>query len=146
MREIRTEIDISAPVTKVWNILMDFDNWNEWNPIVNQASGDATCGATLTITMRGNDGKDGPKYMPKITVYDKPKFFRWRAKMMAGFIFTNDKTFELEETSSGTRLVHKERYSGIMAKLFWNKLNDAVPSMLNSMNEALKKLAEQDSS
>jgi uncharacterized protein YndB with AHSA1/START domain len=48
MREIRTEIDIAAPVTKVWNILTDFNQWNEWNPIVNQASGLATSGAKLT--------------------------------------------------------------------------------------------------
>jgi hypothetical protein len=95
--------------------------------------------------MCGHDDKDGPKYMPKITQFDAPTFFRWRAKMMAGFIFTNDKTFELEETPSGTRLVHKELYSGIMASLFWKKLDNAVPSMLNSMNSALKTLAEQGS-
>ncbi len=37
MRELRTEIEIAAPTTKVWNILTDFDAWKEWNPIVNQA-------------------------------------------------------------------------------------------------------------
>ena len=45
MRELRTEIEIAAPLTKVWNILTDLDNWKEWNPIVNQASGVASRGS-----------------------------------------------------------------------------------------------------
>ena len=76
--------------------------------------------------------------MPVVTVFDGPKSFRWRAKMLAGFMFTNDKVFELEETSTGTRLIHLELYSGLMVMMFWNKLNEFVPSMLDSMNEALK--------
>ena len=145
MREIQTEIEIAAPLIKVWNILTDFDNWNEWNPIVNQASGVASLGSKLDITMCGKEGKggkDGPKYMPIITNLDEPTFFRWRAKMMAGFIFTNDKIFELEESDSGTRLIHKEAFSGILIPMFWSNLNKHVPSMLKSMNEALKVIAE----
>ncbi len=97
MREIRTEIEIAAPPTKVWSILTDFDHWKEWNPIVNRASGLASLGSELSITMRGEEGKDGPKYMPIVTVFDEPKSFRWRGKMMADFLFTNDKVFELEK-------------------------------------------------
>jgi len=138
MREIRTEIDIAAPPTKVWGILTDFDNWKNWNPIINQASGTASFGSELSMTMRGDDGKDGPKYMPIVTNFEEPVFFRWRAKMMAGFLFTNDKVFELEEIGSGTRLIHREQFSGILVPLFWSKLKKGVPSMLKSMNDALK--------
>ncbi len=143
MREIKTEIEIAAPPTKVWSILTDFDNWKEWSPIINQASGVASLGSELSIMMRGEDGKDGPKYAPVITSFDEPKFFRWRGKMMAEFIMTNDKVFELEETASGTRLIHKELFSGMLVPVFWNKFEKHVPSMLNSMNEALKTKAEK---
>ena len=101
MREVRTEINIAAPAAKVWSILTDFGSWQEWNPIVKQANGVASTDSKLSITMCGKDGKqgkDGPKYMPVVTNSDEPKFFRWRAKMLAGFLFTNDKVFELEET------------------------------------------------
>jgi hypothetical protein len=145
MREIRTEIEIAASPTKVWSILTDFDSWEEWSPIINQASGVASLGSELSITMRGEDGKDGPKYMPIITNFEKPKFFRWRGKMMAEFVMTNDKVFELEETGSGTRLIHKELFSGMLVPLFWSKFNEHVPSMLNSMNDALKTKAEKSS-
>ncbi len=145
MRELRTEIEIAAPLTKVWSILTDFDNWKEWNPIVNQASGVASLGSELSITMCGKDGKDAQKYMPTITNFEEPKSFRWRAIMMAGFLFTNDKVFELEDTGGGTRLIHREGFSGILVPVFWSKLNKGVVPMLKSMNEALKIIAEKSS-
>ncbi|HEX9758841.1 MAG TPA: SRPBCC domain-containing protein [Nitrospiria bacterium] len=145
MREIRTEIEIAAPPTKVWSILTDFDNWKNWNPIVTQASGAPSLGSELSVTMCGKDGKDAQKYMPIITDFEEPKFFRWRAKMMAEFLFTNDKVFELEETGSGTRLIHKELFSGMMVPLMWSFFDKGVPPMLKSMNDALKKLAEKSS-
>lgn len=145
MREIKTEIDISAPAEKVWDILMDINNWQQWNPIINQASGIAAAGSKLTITMKGKEGKNGPKYMPVIINFDAPNLFQWRAKMMAGFLFTNDKIFELKEIDSGTQLIHKEAFGGILVPMFWGNLQQHVPAMLDAMNEALKKSVESSS-
>jgi len=89
------------------------------------------------------EGKDGPKYNPAITALDDPTYFRWRAHMMAGFIFTNDKIIELKETSSGTRLTHTETFKGLLAPVFCGQMEKGVPPMLNSMNKALKDLAEK---
>ena len=144
-REIRTEIEISAPVGQVWNTLTSIDEWAQWSPIINGSSGKAELGSTLDITMMSKvEGEDGPNYKPMITVFDEPKLFLWRAKMMAGFVFTNEKIFELEETNTGTRVVHKETFSGMMVPLFWSSVEKEVPSMLNSMNEALKVKVEKN--
>ncbi len=62
--------------------------------------------------------------------------------MMAGFVLSNDKVFELEETASGTRLVHKELFSGLMVPLFWSSVQRGVPTMLNAVNAALKARVE----
>lgn len=145
MREIRTEIEIAAPVAEVWSILNNIDEWAEWSPIINRSSGNASLGSTLNITMMGKEeGKDGPNYSPVVTILDEPKLFRWRAKMIAEFVFTNEKIFELEQTSAGTRLIHKELFSGMFVPLFWSSVEKEVPSMLNSMNEALKAKAEKN--
>jgi hypothetical protein len=142
MREVRTDVEISAPIAKVWSVLMDFDNWKTWNPISN-ASGTASLGSKLNVEMCGKDGKAKQKYISVVTEFKKPKTFRWRAKMMAGFLFTNDKVFELEETLSGTRLIHKELFSGLLVPMFWSHFEKNVPSMLKTMNEALRKTAEK---
>lgn len=144
MQEIKTEIEISAPPSKVWGIITDINNWQEWSPIINASHGVASVGSELSITMIGKEeGKDGPKYNPIITQLDEPGYFRWRAHMLAGFIFTNYKIFELEETSSGTRLTHTESFKGLLAPIFCGQMEKGVPPMLNSMNKALKDLAEK---
>ncbi len=144
MREIKTEIEISAPVAQVWGILTNIDDWANWSPIINQSNGNAALGSAVNITMMSKEeGKDGPNYSPVITILDEQKLFRWRAKVLAGFIMTNDKVFELEETASGTRLIHKELFSGMMVPLFWSSVEKNVPTMLNTMNEALKTKAEK---
>ncbi len=144
MQTIKTEIEILAPPTKVWSILTDIDKWQEWSPTINASQGEASVGSTLTITMMSKDaGKDGPKYSPKIIQMDEPEYFHWRAYMMAGFIFTNDKIIKLEKTDTGTKVTHTETFKGLMAALMRGQMDKGVPPMLNTMNDALKPLAEQ---
>ena len=114
MKEIVTEIVINAPRDVVWKLITDFNHWTDWNPSVRRMSGDNGIGSKLDITMCNKSGGDGPQYQPVITEMEEGKSFRWRAKMGMGFIFTNDKVIELEDTSGGTRLVHKELFSGLM--------------------------------
>ena len=143
VQEIKTEIEISASPEDVWQILSDVDKWQDWSPIINKSSGSLTLGNTIEITMVGKEtGKDGPQYSPKIVELESKKSFRWRAHMIAGFIFTNDKVFELYQTQTGTRVVHKEIFSGLLAPVFKGQMEKGVPPMLDSMNQALKQLVE----
>ena len=144
MQTIRTEIEISAPPAKVWSLITDINSWQEWSPTINASQGEAKVGSKLSITMMGKEeGKDGPKYNPKILKLDKPNYFHWRAHMMASFIFTNDKIFEIKETSTGTKLIHTETFKGLMAAMFRGQMTKGVPPMLNAMNQALKEKAEK---
>jgi hypothetical protein len=147
VREIKTEIEIAAAPEKVWGTLTDINGWNKWNSTVNTISGEASMGSKLDITMiskEGKGGKDGPKYSPKFTSLDPQKSFRWTATMMAGFLFTNDKHITLEKTATGTKLVHKELFSGLMVTMMWSQMEKGVPPMLNTFNEALKKEVESN--
>lgn len=144
MQTIKTEIEILAPPEKVWSIITDIEKWQEWNPTINRSAGQATLGSAVTITMMSDEaGKDGPKYSPQIIQLDEPKYFHWRAHMMAGFIFTNDKIIELEKTDTGTKITHKETFKGLMAFFMKGQMEKGVPPMLNMMNDALKQLAEK---
>jgi len=138
MRELRTEIQISVPMDLVWQVLTDFEHWKDWNPMVSQASENASAGSKLHITMRGPDAKDAMKYQSTILEANPPRSLRWRATMMSGLMFTNDRVFELKEKNGGTVLVNKEEFSGLLAPLFWNKMNLFVVPMLEKMNKALK--------
>lgn len=101
MKEVSTEIEISAPPEKVWKILSDFDHWTHWNTTVTQASGNSVVNSQLSITTSDENGKDSNTYSPVITKLEAPKLLHWRAKMMAHFLFSNEKIIELEATEKG---------------------------------------------
>lgn len=143
MQEIKTEVEIAAPPEKVWAVLTDFNRWTDWNTTVTKASGESAMGSQLNITMSDENGKDSNAYSPVITKLEAPKLLRWRAKMLAEFLFTNEKLVELEATATGTRLIHRELFSGLMVKLFWSKMESGVPPILNKMNADLKKVVEK---
>ncbi len=139
MYEISTEIEINASKDQIWNLLIDIEKWQEWNPIIKSASGKLEKGEKISLIMVGKDGKNGPAYSPIITDLEDHSKFRWRAKMLAGFIFTNDKVIELEEVGvNRTKLIHKELFKGIMFKMMCSQMDKGVPPMLNSMNKAIK--------
>ena len=144
MQEVKTEIDISAPPSKVWDIITDINKWQEWSPIINASQGEAAIGSELSITMMGKEeGKDGPKYNPVITELKEPTYFHWRAHMLSEFVFTNEKILKLEDTATGTHLTHIETFKGLMAPIMSGPMKKNVPPMLDSMNQALKELAEK---
>lgn len=144
MQTVKTEIEILAPPAKVWEIITDIDKWQEWSPTINGSQGEASVGSSLSITMMSKEaGKDGPKYSPTIIELKEPNYFHWRAHMIAGFIFTNDKIIELEQTDTGTKVTHTETFKGLMTALMRGQMDKGVPPMLNMMNDALKQLAEQ---
>lgn len=142
-KELRTEIDIGASSTEVWNILVNINSWKEWNPIISNSSGEVSVGSKLIMEMKGKGDEAGPKYEPVITKLEEPNIFHWRAKMGFEFLFTNDKFMELQTVGSGTKLIHREEYSGLLVPIFWDMLEEGALPMLNSMNEALKKKSEQ---
>ena len=120
MKELHAVIQIAAPLDTVWRVLTDFEHWTDWNPMVNQASGSASVGSPLHITMRGPDAKDGMTYKPIVMESNPPKTFRWRATMMGSLMFTNDRVFELRTIEGGTELTNTEEFRGLMVPLFWN--------------------------
>ena len=142
MRELKTEIQISTKPEKVWGILMDLQGWPSWNPIVTKIEGDRKIGSELSISMCDEKGNGGTSYKSIITSLDEKKRFGFVGVMMTKFMFSAERIIELEELSGGTRLVQREIYTGILAPLFWGKLNARALPMLKSMNEGLKKKAE----
>lgn len=143
MREIKKEIQIAATPEKVWSILTDLSGWSQWNPIVKEIRGTASLGSTLIVIMRRKDGKVGGRFMPIISDLEEPKLFRWRGKMIAEFLFSNEKVFELKPVDGGALLTHREVFDGLLLPLFWKKMEKWVPGMLESMNKALQKRAER---
>ncbi|MCZ1008983.1 SRPBCC family protein [Streptomyces lydicus] len=46
-RSSETAVGIEAPSDKVWDVIVDFDRYGEWNPFILEARGKAAAGQTL---------------------------------------------------------------------------------------------------
>lgn len=143
MKKIYTELDISAPQSQIWERLMDFETWPEWNPIVFKFDGQAKVGTSLNITMTNSNGKAGRAYQAQITNLNAPLLFSFKAKMMANFLFSVERNITLSADKDSTKLVQEEIYTGLMVPLFWKKLNHDATLMLNAMNNGLKSAVEK---
>ena len=82
------------------------------------------------------------RYAPVVTTMEAPHQFRWRASMMSGLLFRNDKILELQPSATGTRLVHTETFGGLIVPMFGARLKTGVPPILNAFNAAVKQRAE----
>ncbi|MEO9460377.1 MAG: SRPBCC domain-containing protein [Lentilitoribacter sp.] len=144
LMEIESEIEISAPVDKVWQVVTEIEKWSDFNSAINASTGIASLGSVHSVAMRGqNPSEVGPTYAPKIISFEERKSYRWRAVMGAGIIFTNDKVFELQATDTGTLLKHNEVFNGMMLPLMKGFMQEGVPPILDEMNQAFKSEAEK---
>lgn len=144
LMEIESEIEIAAPVDKVWAVVTEIEKWSDFNSAINASTGIVSLGSVHSVTMLGqNPSEVGPTYAPKIISFEERKSYRWRAVMGAGIIFTNDKVFELQATDNGTLLKHKEVFNGMMLPLMKGFMQEGVPPILDEMNQAFKSEAEK---
>src|SRR2546422_9293011 len=66
MLELRTDIEIDAPVERVWEVLTDFDRFPDWNPFIRRIPGNAQVGSRLDVFL-GASGTRGMRFRPKVT-------------------------------------------------------------------------------
>ena len=141
MRELHTEVEISAPPATVWDVLTDLDAHATWNPFMVQASGDVKVGAKLRILMQPVGGKQ-TTFKPTVTVVEPTSVFEWLGSLPIPGMFTGRHRFELVPTDDGTRFVQSESFRGLLLPLLSGMLKTRTKPAFEAMNDALKLRAE----
>lgn len=135
MKEIRTEIVIEAPRKTVWQVLMDFDHYADWNPFIIDIKGKASKGEKLATTMLLSEKERG--FKPTVMEVEAEKRFEWKGKMPLG-AFSGQHYFKLEDAGNGhTKLIHGEHFSGWLRKIIMNKIGEETHQAFIAMNRAL---------
>jgi hypothetical protein len=143
-REITTSIDIAAPASAVWAILTDFHGYSDWNPFVRLIKGDLQEGAKLEVLL-DTPNRNPMKFAPTLVKLTPERELRWLGKLwgLPG-LFTGEHRFEIEPSGeTAVRFVQAERFTGILVPFVWSRLADDTRAGFVTMNEALKRLAEQ---
>ena len=137
-KNIHTSIDINAPRDKVWSILVDNPAYPEWNPYHVKVDGTMTIGEQLDVVINKPNGKT-VKIQPHVMRLEPLTELTWGGGIKG--IFFGEHVFLLFSIDeSRTRLVHKERFSGIaipFASL------ESIDEGYNLMNQRLKEKAEK---
>lgn len=134
--QITTNERIAASPEQVWDVLIDLDRWNEWNPHVVEAAGTAAIGNALKLTMVDPKGRK-TSFKPTVVAVDQHRELRWIGKL-AGIpgLFTGEHSFELVAVDGGTLLTHSETFSGLLVAPL-KKMLAHLPDTFASVNRAL---------
>ena len=137
-RELQTSIEIDAPPERVWDVLVDFDSYDEWNPFM-RIAGRPNVGATLVVHLMPPGGRESV-FEPDVIRCEKHHEFRWLGHLVVPGLFDGEHRFRLEPLDGGTRtrFEHAETFSGILAGPILWFIRDATEHGFESMNEALK--------
>ena len=142
MRELRTQIEIDARPEVVWEILMDFARYPEWNPFIQSISGDAKVDSRLKVRLEPAGGSP-MTFEPKVVAMDVNNKFAWKGKVLISGIFDGQHEFILNPLADGrTRFIHREEFSGILVPIIWPMLEAKTKLGFIQMNEALRERAK----
>ena len=138
MKSIHTEIEINAPVEKVWSILTDFKTFPEWNPFVRSITGNVQVGSSFKVVLQ-QPGGSSMTFRPKCLVFQKNEEFRWLGHLLFPGIFDGEHIFKLKSLSEKkTKFVQSENFKGVLVPLFWKQLNTKTLRGFEEMNRAIK--------
>jgi hypothetical protein len=143
MKELRTEIEIQAPAERVWEILMDFASFPEWNPFIRHASGEAKTGAKIEVYLQPSDAK-GMTFRPTVLKAEPNRELRWLGHLLVPGLFDGEHIFTIEPLEADrVRFVQREIFKGLLVRLFARGLDTDTQRGFEEMNQALKLRAEQ---
>ncbi len=141
MKTIETQIEINASPQKVWNVLMDFDAHEDWNPFIQSIEGDVTEGDVIKVTIKPPSGKP-MQFEPVVLRFNEPKEFRWKGKLFFIGVFDGEHYFKIDSLGGKSVFTHGEQFSGVLVPFLRGVIADAEKGF-NLMNKALKEQCEK---
>jgi len=140
-RAIQAEIVINAPASKVWQVLIDFKAYPQWNPFIRQVTGTMEPDEQLTVQMYS--GNRTISFSPTVLVVQPERELRWIGRVFIPGIFDGEHSFVIEPLGGNqVRLIQSEKFNGLLVPFSGSLLDDAKRSF-QEMNRALKVQAEQ---
>jgi hypothetical protein len=140
MKELVTSVDIDAPGETVWDVLVDFSAYPEWNPRA-RITGTAAEGERLVVAP-GHDAEGMPTFRPTVLRADGSEL-RWLGHLYVRGLFDGEHVFAVEDLGDGrSRLTQSESFGGLLVGLLMRLYGADTESGFEAVNAALKERAE----
>ncbi len=136
---VSTHIHIPASPAQVWAVLTEFGAYPQWNPLVRSISGPLHVGARLDALI-APPGSKPMRFRPKLLAVEMNRELRWRGHVLVPGLVDGEHLFRLEpDGQGGTNFDHREKFSGLLARLVFGKAATArVGAGFQAMNAALR--------
>ncbi len=142
MNHIRTEIQITAPPSRIWRLLTDFASYPKWNPFIRRATGEPGEGAKLEVYLQPS-GARGMTFRPRILKAEPYCELRWLGHFLIPGLFDGEHIFTIEPLEAGrVRFVQREIFTGLLVPFFMRWLEKDTRRGFEEMSRALKARAE----
>jgi hypothetical protein len=143
-KEILTSIEIQAGADHVWQVLTDFRAYQEWNPMIRYAEGEALPGSRLKVYFQPAGHKRPRIFRPKLITVVPGLELRWLGWPRFPGILDIDHYWILNPMGNDrTHLLHGTAILGLLASLSGHLLEDSTRRAFIAMNMAHKARAEQ---
>jgi hypothetical protein len=146
VEEIRTSIDIGASAEAVWDILTDFAGYSSWNPVIPRMKAEPRPGGRVDFTIV--IGRMRVPIAARMLRFDSGRELAWTGPRLAalGAIVRGEHYFRIEPSGEGrVRLVHGERFTGLLLPLLWARMKPGIEQAYGDMNRALARRVENTS-
>lgn len=143
--EIRKEVVIDASPEKVWQTIIDFENYDRWNTQLQYLGGEVKPNGKLHLKL-AVEGTAPYEFKPTISHWEVNKRFAWLAITGIPGVFDGEHFFELEKNGGDkTLVVNREEYRGILSLLMKNlPMMKEAPKGFKKMNQELKNYIENE--
>ena len=143
MKELRSEIEITASARRVWEILTDFAGFPQWNPFIRRARGNLVKGERLDILMQPSGARE-MTFSPTVLNVETDRELRWIGHLLVPGLFDGEHIFTIEPLGTGrVRFTQQEIFTGLLVPLLARMLDSDTERGFEEMNNALKARAEQ---
>jgi hypothetical protein len=142
MASLYTEINISAPKQRVWQVLIQKDRWKHWNTFLFDCDSKVPFqqGKEVFLSLRRLPNEEETQFEPLVTRVQPNICLIWVSSIPG---FRNEYVFELQEIGVGrTKYVHKTDYSGILTRAFLPFIREDEQQGIQRMARELKRYVE----
>jgi hypothetical protein len=136
-RMLQTQVRIAAPASRVWQVLIDFPRYPEWNPFITEIEGVTEESARLRVRIQ-SPGRKPMTFKPTVIVVTRDRELRWLGHLYLPGLFDGEHSFRIEDKRRNCRFHQSERFSGVLVRLFGAGVFEATERGFEAMNSALK--------
>lgn len=142
MASLYTEIDINASKQRVWQVLFQKERWKHWNTFLYDCDSNVPFqqGQEVFLSLRRLPDEEEKEFTPLVTRVKPDICLSWVSSIPG---FKSESVFELQEIGvRRTKYVHKNYYSGILARVFLPFIRDDEQRGIQRMARELKRYIE----